>query len=151
MKCPFCGEIDSKVLDSRSTENGVSIRRRRECLSCGKRFTSYEKVEEMPIMVIKKDGSRQSFNRKKVINGLLRACEKRPVSMDTIDNIVYELETAIYNSLEREITSVEIGEKVLQKLKKIDDVAFIRFASVYRDFKDIKTFSDEINKLMNSN
>ena len=151
MKCPFCGEIDSKVLDSRSTENGVSIRRRRECLSCGKRFTSYEKVEEMPIMVIKKDGSRQSFNRKKVINGLLRACEKRPVSMDTIDNIVYELETAIYNSLEREITSVEIGEKVLQKLKKIDDVAFIRCASVYRDFKDIKTFSDEINKLMNSN
>ena len=151
MKCPFCGEIDSKVLDSRSTENGVSIRRRRECLSCGKRFTSYEKVEEMPIMVIKKDGSRQSFNRKKVINGLLRACEKRPVSMDTIDNIVYELETSIYNSLEREITSVEIGEKVLQKLKKIDDVAFIRFASVYRDFKDIKTFSDEIKKLMNSN
>ncbi len=151
MKCPFCGEIDSKVLDSRSTENGVSIRRRRECLSCGKRFTSYEKVEEMPIMVIKKDGSRQSFNRNKVINGLLRACEKRPVSMDTIDNIVYELETSIYNSLEREITSVEIGEKVLQKLKKIDDVAFIRFASVYRDFKDIKTFSDEIKKLMNSN
>lgn len=149
MKCPFCGEIDSKVLDSRSTENGVSIRRRRECLSCGKRFTSYEKVEEMPIMVIKKDGSRQAFNRNKVINGLLRACEKRPVSMDTIDNIVYELETAIYNSLEREITSVEIGEKVLQKLKKIDDVAFIRFASVYRDFKDIKTFSDEIKKLMN--
>ena len=151
MKCPFCGEIDSKVLDSRSTDNGVSIRRRRECLSCGKRFTSYEKVEEMPIMVIKKDGSRQSFNRNKVINGLLRACEKRPVSMDTIDNIVYELETSIYNSLEREITSVEIGEKVLQKLKKIDDVAFIRFASVYRDFKDIKTFSDEIKKLMNSN
>ena len=151
MKCPFCGEIDSKVLDSRSTENGVSIRRRRECLSCGKRFTSYEKVEEMPIMVIKKDGSRQSFNRNKVINGLLRACEKRPVSMDTIDNIVYELETSIYNSLEREITSVEIGEKVLQKLKKIDDVAFIRFASVYQDFKDIKTFSDEIKKLMNSN
>ena len=105
----------------------------------------------MPIMVIKKDGSRQSFNRNKVINGLLRACEKRPVSMDTIDNIVYELETSIYNSLEREITSVEIGEKVLQMLKKIDDVAFIRFASVYRDFKDIKTFSDEIKKLMNSN
>ena len=151
MKCPFCSYNESKVIDSRPADEGTSIRRRRECLSCGKRFTSYEKVEEMPIMVIKKDGSRQSFNRNKVINGLLRACEKRPVSMDTIDNIVYELETSIYNSLEREITSVEIGEKVLQKLKKIDDVAFIRFASVYRDFKDIKTFSDEIKKLMNSN
>lgn len=148
MKCPYCGEIDSKVIDSRSTEEGVSIRRRRECLICGKRFTTYEKVENVPIMVIKKDKTRQPFDRTKILNGLKRACEKRPISMGEIEAIVYEIETSIYNSLEREIATEEIGEMLIEKLRKLDQVAFVRFASVYRDFQDVETFRHEIDKIL---
>ncbi len=148
MKCPYCSEADSKVIDSRSTEEGVSIRRRRECLVCGKRFTTYEKVENVPIMVIKKDHSRQPFDRTKILNGLKRACEKRPISMSEIETIVYEIETSIYNSLEREISTNEIGEMLIEKLRKLDQVAFVRFASVYRDFQDVETFRHEIDKIL---
>lgn len=148
MKCPYCGEMDSKVIDSRSTEEGVSIRRRRECLICGKRFTTYEKVENVPIMVIKKDKTRQPFDRTKILNGLKRACEKRPISMGEIETIVYEIETSIYNSLEREIATEEIGEMLIEKLRKLDQVAFVRFASVYRDFQDVETFRHEIDKIL---
>ncbi len=148
MKCPFCGDIDSKVIDSRSTEEGVSIRRRRECCRCAKRFTTYEKVESIPIMVIKKDKRREPFDSSKILRGLRRACEKRPISMDMIEDMVYKIETRIYNTLDREITSDQIGEMLLETLKDVDEVAFIRFASVYRDFKDIETFRDEINKVM---
>ena len=148
MKCPYCSEADSKVIDSRSTEEGVSIRRRRECLICGKRFTTYEKVENVPIMVIKKDHSRQPFDRMKILNGLKRACEKRPISMGEIEKIVYEIETSIYNSLEREISTNEIGEMLIEKLRKLDQVAFVRFASVYRDFQDVETFRYEIDKIL---
>lgn len=148
MKCPYCSEADSKVIDSRSTEEGVSIRRRRECLVCGKRFTTYEKVENVPIMVIKKDNTRQPFDRSKILNGLKRACEKRPISMGEIEEIVYEIETKIYNSLEREISTSEIGEMLLEKLGNLDQVAFVRFASVYRDFQDVETFRHEIDKIL---
>lgn len=148
MKCPYCSEADSKVIDSRSTEEGVSIRRRRECLVCGKRFTTYEKVENVPIMVIKKDHSRQPFDRTKILNGLKRACEKRPISLSEIETIVYEIETSIYNSLEREISTNEIGEMLIEKLRKLDQVAFVRFASVYRDFQDVETFRHEIDKIL---
>ena len=148
MKCPYCGVEDSKVIDSRSTEEGVAIRRRRECLNCSKRFTTYEKVENVPIMVIKKDLSRQPFDRTKILNGLKRACEKRPISMGEIENIVYEIETAIYNSLEREISTAEIGEMLIEKLRQLDQVAFVRFASVYRDFQDVETFRHEIDKIL---
>lgn len=148
MKCPFCGTLDSKVIDSRSTEEGVSIRRRRECLKCNKRFTTYEKVESIPIMVIKKDKRREPFDSSKIMRGLTRACEKRPISVDMIEDMVYKIETKIYNTLEREITSDQIGEMLLEQLKDVDEVAFIRFASVYRDFKDIETFRNEINKIV---
>ncbi|MDY4976191.1 MAG: transcriptional regulator NrdR [Clostridia bacterium] len=148
MKCPYCGVEDSKVIDSRSTEEGVAIRRRRECLNCSKRFTTYEKVENVPIMVIKKDLSRQPFDRTKILNGLKRACEKRPISLGEIENIVYEIETAIYNSLEREISTAEIGEMLIEKLRQLDQVAFVRFASVYRDFQDVETFRHEIDKIL---
>ena len=150
MKCPFCGDIDSKVIDSRSTEEGVSIRRRRECCKCGKRFTTYEKVESIPIMVIKKDKRREPFDSSKILRGLTRACEKRPISVDMIEDMAYKIEARIYNTLDREITSDQIGEMLLETLKDIDEVAFIRFASVYRDFKDIETFRSEINKIMNN-
>lgn len=148
MKCPFCGAVDSKVIDSRSTEEGVSIRRRRECFKCTKRFTTYEKVESIPIMVIKKDKRREPFDSSKIMRGLTRACEKRPISVDMIEDMVFKIETKIYNTLEREITSDQIGEMLLEQLKDVDAVAFIRFASVYRDFKDIETFRNEINKIM---
>lgn len=148
MKCPFCGTLDSKVIDSRSTEEGVSIRRRRECLKCNKRFTTYEKVESIPIMVIKKDKRREPFDSSKIMRGLTRACEKRPISVDMIEDMVYKVETKIYNTLEREITSDQIGEMLLEQLKDVDEVAFIRFASVYRDFKDVETFRNEINKIV---
>ena len=148
MKCPFCGTLDSKVIDSRSTEEGVSIRRRRECLKCNKRFTTYEKAESIPIMVIKKDKRREPFDSSKIMRGLTRACEKRPISVDMIEDMVYKIETKIYNTLEREITSDQIGEMLLEQLKDVDEVAFIRFASVYRDFKDIETFRNEINKIV---
>ena len=148
MKCPFCGYKESKVMDSRPTEEGSSIRRRRECLKCGKRFTTYETVESMPLVVVKKDGSRQSFERRKVLNGMLRACEKRPVSMETLERLTDEIEQEIQNSLEREVSTEHIGELVMEKLKDVDEVAYVRFASVYRQFKDINTFMTELNKLL---
>lgn len=149
MKCPFCSYEESKVIDSRPTDEGERIRRRRECLSCGKRFTTYEIIESLPIIVIKKDKSRETFNRDKLLNGLLRACEKRPVSFDTLDNMIDEIESIIQNSLDREVSSEKIGELVMEKLKSIDEVAYVRFASVYRQFKDINTFMNELNKLLN--
>lgn len=150
MKCPFCSFEESKVIDSRPTDEGQRIRRRRECLSCGKRFTTYEIIESLPIIVIKKDKSRETFNRDKLMTGLLRACEKRPVSIDTLDNMIDEIETTLQNSLDREVSSEKIGQLVMEKLKKIDEVAYVRFASVYRQFKDINTFMHELNKLLSS-
>ena len=151
MKCPFCGFEESKVIDSRPTDEGQRIRRRRECLSCGKRFTTYEIIESLPIIVIKKDKSRETFNRDKLMTGLLRACEKRPVSIDMLDNMIDEIETVLQNSLDREVSSEKIGELVMEKLKDIDEVAYVRFASVYRQFKDINTFMQELNKLLEKN
>ncbi|MBR5223459.1 MAG: transcriptional regulator NrdR [Clostridia bacterium] len=148
MKCPFCSYEESKVIDSRPTDEGQRIRRRRECLQCTKRFTTYEIIESLPIIVIKKDKSRESFNRDKLMTGLLRACEKRPVSIDTLDNMIDEIEVIIQNSLDREVSSEKIGELVMEKLKGIDEVAYVRFASVYRQFKDINTFMNELNKLL---
>ena len=148
MKCPYCGYDESKVIDSRPTDEGQRIRRRRECLQCQKRFTTYEIIESLPIIVIKKDKSRETFNRDKLMTGLLRACEKRPVSFDTLDNMIDEIEVCIQNSLDREVSSERIGELVMDKLKKIDEVAYVRFASVYRQFKDINTFMNELNKLL---
>jgi len=148
MKCPYCSFDEDKVIDSRPTDEGATIRRRRECLSCHKRYTTYEKVENMPIMVIKKDGSRQPYDRDKVRKGILRACEKRSVSINQIEKILDAIEGQINNSLEREVTSEFIGELVMEKLKELDEVAYVRFASVYRQFKDINTFMDELNKLL---
>ncbi len=148
MKCPFCEYEESKVIDSRPTDEGEAIRRRRECLSCGKRFTTYEKIENIPLMVIKKDGSRQMFDRIKLLNGIMRACEKRPVATVDMERIVSEVEAATQNFLEREISSQTIGEMVMERLQKIDEVAYVRFASVYRQFKDINTFVEEVNKLL---
>lgn len=148
MKCIYCGHSESKVIDSRAGDDGATIRRRRECLSCAKRFTTYEKVESIPLMVIKKDGSRQSFRREKIIDGLVRACEKRPVSLKQIEDLTNEIESKFYNSFEREIPSEKIGETIMEKLKKLDEVAYVRFASVYRQFKDVNTFIKEIEKLI---
>ena len=148
MRCPFCANPESKVVDSRPADEGASIRRRRECLACHKRFTTYEMMESLPLMVVKKDGSRQSFDRNKVLSCLIRACEKRPVSFDTLEGIVNEVEQALQNELKQEISSAEIGELVMDKLKKVDQVAYVRFASVYRQFKDIDTFMAELNKLL---
>lgn len=148
MKCPFCGYSESKVIDSRPTDEGERIRRRRECMNCSKRFTTYEIIESVPIIVVKKDKSRESFDRNKLFNGLLRACEKRPVSIETIEKIVDEIETTLQNSLDREVTSIHIGELAMDKLKDTDEVAYVRFASVYRQFKDINTFMDELAKLL---
>ena len=150
MNCPFCSYEESKVIDSRPTDEGQRIRRRRECLQCAKRFTTYEIIESLPIIVIKKDKSRETFNRNKIMNGLLRACEKRPVSIDMLDRMIDDIETIIQNSLDREVTSEKIGELVMEKLKDIDEVAYVRFASVYRQFKDIGTFMNELNKLLNT-
>ena len=147
MKCPFCSFEESKVIDSRPTDEGEKIRRRRECLKCSKRFTTYEIIERVPLIVIKKDKSRESFDRNKLINGFIRACEKRPVSVSVIESAVNEIESTLYNSLEREITSRRIGEYAMQKLKDIDDIAYVRFASVYRQFGDINMFMDELKKL----
>ena len=149
MKCPYCGFKESKVVDSRPADEGSSIRRRRECLSCGKRFTTYETVESMPMVVIKRDGSRQTFDRRKLVNGMLRACEKRPVSLAQLEKIGEEIEQELQNSLEREISTERVGELVMDKLKSVDEVAYVRFASVYRQFKDINTFMRELNKLLN--
>ena len=148
MKCPFCGYEESKVIDSRPTDEGEKIRRRRECISCSKRFTTYEIIESVPIIVVKKDKSRQAFDRVKLFNGMLRACEKRPVSIEQIDKVVSDIEAELQNSLDREVTSVRIGELVMDKLKELDEVAYVRFASVYRQFKDINTFMDELHKLL---
>ena len=149
MKCPFCGYKESKVVDSRPAEEGSSIRRRRECLQCEKRFTTYETVESLPMVVIKKDGSRQSFDRRKVLEGMIRACEKRPVAFDVLERMSVEIEQNLQNSLEREISTEKIGEQVMDKLRTVDEVAYVRFASVYRQFKDIDTFMHELNKLLN--
>lgn len=148
MKCPYCGFVEDKVIDSRPTDEGLAVRRRRECSKCNKRFTTYEKVESVPLMVIKKDESREAFDREKLLNGLLRASEKRPVSINVLEKLVNDIETQIQNSLRREITTQEIGEMVMAKLKDIDEVAYVRFASVYRQFKDINTFMDELRKLL---
>ncbi|HIS64648.1 MAG TPA: transcriptional repressor NrdR [Candidatus Avoscillospira avistercoris] len=148
MKCPYCGYQESKVVDSRHSDDGLSIRRRRECLECGKRFTTYETVESLPMVVVKKDGSRQSFDRGKILGGMMRACEKRPVSMADLEAAVDEIEQTIQNSLEREISTTRIGELVMERLKPLDEVAYVRFASVYRQFKDINTFMQELNKIL---
>ena len=150
MKCPFCGYEESKVIDSRPTDEGVRIRRRRECLSCKKRFTTYEVVESLPIIVVKRDKSREQFDRNKLVNSLLRACEKRTVSIDTVEKAVDEIEAALQNSLDREVSSLQIGELAMDKLKGIDEVAYGRFASVYRQFRDINTFMEELNNLLTS-
>ena len=139
MKCPYCAFLESKVVDSRPADEGASIRRRRECLSCHKRFTTYETMESLPLMVVKKDGSRQSFDRSKVMGGVIRACEKRPVSYQDMEGLVAEIEQVLQNQMEREISSAQIGELVMDRLKKLDEVAYVRFASVYRQFKDINT------------
>jgi len=149
VKCPFCSFEESKVIDSRPTDEGERIRRRRECISCGKRFTTYEIIETVPIVVVKKDKSREVFDRNKLLNGMLRACEKRPVSIETLEAAVSEIELALQNSLDREVTTIHIGELTMEKLKAIDEVAYVRFASVYRQFKDINTFMDELAKLKN--
>ena len=148
MKCIYCGCMDSKVIDSRVNEDGTSIRRRRECTACGKRFTTYETVEFAPVMVVKKNGSRQAFSAQKVKQGILKACEKRPVAMQRIDNLVSDIEKRVANHLDQEITSDEIGNMVMDGLKEIDDVAYVRFAAVHRQFKDINSWLDEINEIV---
>ena len=148
MKCPYCGMRESKVIDSRPTDEYDSIRRRRECLSCGKRFTTYETVESLPMVVVKKDGSRQSFERRKVLGGMIRACEKRPVPLAELEKIAAEIEQDLQNSMDREISTEIVGEKVMERLRAVDQVAYVRFASVYRQFKDISTFMSELSKLL---
>ncbi len=148
MKCPFCETPDTKVIDSRPTEEGQAIRRRRECVKCGKRFTTYEKVEEILFMVVKSDGRRESFDRNKILNGIIRACEKRPVSLDQMEAVVSDIERGLNNMMEKEISSKFIGEVVMDHLKDLDEVAYVRFASVYRQFKDVNTFVAEIEKLL---
>ncbi|MEE0265056.1 MAG: transcriptional regulator NrdR [Acutalibacteraceae bacterium] len=150
MKCPYCAYEESKVIDSRSADDGERIRRRRECLKCGKRFTTHEIVETVPIMVIKRDRTREPFNREKLYSGLLRACEKRPVPIERVETVVSSIESSIQNSLDREVTSEKIGELAMEHLKAIDEVAYVRFASVYRQFKDINTFMQELTNLLNS-
>ena len=151
MRCPYCSFDEDKVIDSRPTDEGYAIRRRRECTGCQKRFTTYEKVEDMPLMIIKKDLSRQPFSRDKLLRGLEKACEKRPVSRSQLEKIVDEIEGRIYGTLHKEIGVAEIGEMIMDRLKGIDDVAYVRFASVYRQFKDISTFLDELQKMVKEN
>jgi len=148
MKCPFCGNTESKVIDSRPTDEGERIRRRRECLACEKRFTTYEVIETTPLMVIKRDGSREAFDRDKLLAGMLKACEKRPVPLQTLDDAVNEIEVTLQNSLEREVPSTVIGEYAMEKLRTIDQVAYVRFASVYRQFKDINSFLSELKTIL---
>ena len=148
MKCPYCAHPESKVVDSRPSDEGTSIRRRRECLECHKRFTTYETMESLPLVVIKKDGSRQTFDKGKVLGGMIRACEKRPVPFSTLESIASDIEQALQNAMDREIPSARIGELVMERLKDVDEVAYVRFASVYRQFKDISTFMAELNKLL---
>ena len=148
MRCPYCGYKESKVVDSRPADESSSIRRRRECLACEKRFTTYETVERMPLMLIKRDGTRQAYDRQKLLNGLMKACEKRPVSLMQLEQIVDHVEQKLFGSLESEVSSKVIGELVMEQLRKVDEVAYVRFASVYRQFKDINTFMSELNKLL---
>ena len=148
MKCPYCSYKESKVVDSRPTDEGERIRRRRECLKCGKRFTTYEVMETVPVVVIKKDRSRETFDRNKLLNGLLRACEKRPVSLDTLEKVVDEIQNTLQNSLESEVPSSRIGKYAMDRLKDIDEVAYVRFASVYRQFKDVHSFMEELSQLI---
>lgn len=148
MKCPFCSFEESKVIDSRSADDGERIRRRRECLKCGKRFTTHEVIETVPLIVVKRDKSREVFDRNKLTAGILRACEKRPVSLEQIDNIVDSIEGKLQSSVDREVTSMKIGELAMEQIKEIDEVSYVRFASVYRQFKDINTFMEELNKLL---
>ncbi len=149
MRCPYCGCEDSKVVDSRPTDDGERIRRRRECFNCLKRFTTYEIVESTPMMVIKRDNSRETFSREKLANGILRACEKRPVSVDEIETVIDKVEVKVYSNADREISSAVVGEYVMEYLKELDEVAYVRFASVYRQFKDIHSFMEELEKLLN--
>ena len=148
VKCPYCAQLESKVVDSRPADEGSSIRRRRECLACRKRFTTYEIVESLPLMVIKRDGSRQAFDKSKLLGSMLKSCEKRSVSMSTLEKIANEIEQSLQNEMVREVPSTEIGELVMEKLKDVDEVSYVRFASVYRQFKDIDTFKEELNKLL---
>lgn len=148
MKCPFCGYEESKVIDSRPTDEGERIRRRRECIKCGKRFTTYEIIESVPILIVKKDKSRESFDRNKLMNGMVRACEKRKVSSETLERAASEIEATLQNSLDREVTSVYVGELVMEKLKAIDEVAYVRFASVYKHFKDVNAFMEELSTFL---
>ena len=148
MRCPYCAYPESKVIDSRPTDENNSIRRRRECLSCGKRFTTYETVESVPLVVVKKDGSRQSFDRQKLLNGMVRACDKRSVTLQTLEQAVADIEQRLLNSMDREIPTERVGELVMEELKKIDQVAYVRFASVYRQFQDIDSFVAELDKLL---
>ena len=148
MKCRYCASTESKVIDSRTTEDGSAIRRRRECINCGKRFTSYEKIEEIPIMVVKRDGRREAFDSEKIRNGIRKACEKRPVSADAQDRLVDEISREVFNTLASEVTTTDIGEIVMRKLKDVDEVAYVRFASVYKEFKDTQTFLQELQQLL---
>ncbi len=149
MKCPFCGETDNKVIDSRLSKDATAIRRRRECIGCARRFTTYEQIEDMPIMIIKKDGRRETFSREKVRSGMLRACEKRNVSINAIEDFIDELERDLRDTGEKEIPSRMLGERIMEKLQTLDEIAYVRFASVYREFKDVSTFMDELKKFMN--
>ncbi len=148
MRCPKCSYCETKVIDTRQTDDGFKIRRRRECISCGQRFTTYEKVEEMQLVVVKRDGTRQGYNRDKIINGLIRACEKRSVSLNQIENIAENVEKQLHNNFQTEVSTELIGEIVMNELKYVDDVAYVRFASVYRQFKDINTFMDELKRIL---
>ena len=148
MKCPFCGYEESKVVDSRPADDGSKIRRRRECMKCAKRFTTFEAIETIPLVVIKKDHTREPFSKEKIIRGLMKACEKRPVSMEDIENMACEIENLLYNSMEKEITTDMVGEQVMEKLKAADDVAYVRYASVHRQFKDINSLYEEVSKLL---
>ena len=150
MKCPFCAYTESKVIDSRPAEEGATIRRRRECLSCGKRFTTYEIIERLPLVVIKRDGSRQTFDKVKLINGMVRACEKRPVPLSALEQIGDDIEQELQGALEREVSTTEIGEMVMDRLKDVDEVAYVRFASVYRQFSDVNTFMEELKDMLDS-
>lgn len=148
MKCPFCGYQEDKVVDSRASNEGASVRRRRECIKCGRRFTTYEYVEEMPIMVVKKDGRRETFDRKKIQAGIIKACEKRPISVDKIDDLVISIERAVLKKFDREVPSSFVGELIMQKLASLDEVAYVRFASVYRQFKDVNQFMKELKSIL---
>jgi len=149
MKCPFCGHDEDRVIDSRPAEDGAAIRRRRECIGCGARFTTYEKIETLPLLVVKKDGTREPFDRDKLLSGLLKACEKRPVSNEQLMGLLTFVEGQVQNAVNREISSRDIGELVMKKLKEIDEVAYVRFASVYRQFKDVNSFLEELNEMLN--